>query len=200
MRVNISRLAVAGFVVAMAMNGASAGTVPGDSGLTNPGMNAGRGQVLDRLFGRLHREKSPEAAKRFTQAIWRAWSRSDSPSATVLLGQARRAIAARQYRIAIAILSTVIEQQPQFAEAWNKRATAYFLAGDFTRSISDIKKVLDLEPRHFGALAGLGLIYRRQGKYARALAIFKRAQAINPHLPEVKRAIKELSGKTGQDI
>ena len=87
-------------------------------------------EVLDSLFGKLHKEKSENRARRLAAAIWKIWGRSGSPTADLLLVQAERAMAAGQQRIAISILSTVIDQYPDFTEAWNKRATAYYIAND----------------------------------------------------------------------
>lgn len=157
-------------------------------------------EVLDSLFGKLHKEKSEKRAKLLASAIWKIWSRSGSPTADLLLGQAERAMAAGQQRIAISILSTVIEQYPQFTEAWNKRATAYFIANDYDKSLSDIKQVLDREPRHFGALSGMGMIYRHLGKNKKALTAFRRALAIHPQLKDARRAVKRLVGSIEQDI
>ena len=157
-------------------------------------------EVLDSLFGKLHNVKSSESATLLANAIWKIWSRSGSPTADMLLRQAERAMRAGQQRVAISILSTIIDQYPDFAEAWNKRATAYFLSYDYDRSIADIKEVLKREPRHFGALSGLGLIYQRLGKNKKALKAFRRALAIHPFLGEAGVAVKNLSGDTEQDI
>ena len=157
-------------------------------------------EVLDSLFGKLHHVKSPENAELLARAIWKIWSRSGSPTADLLLVQAERAMRAREQRIAVSILSTVIDQYPDFTEAWNKRATAYFIARDYDRSIADIKEVLEREPRHFGALAGLGLIYQQLGQNKKALSVFRRALAIHPHLKDARRAVKRLAGDVEQDI
>ena len=158
------------------------------------------GEVLDQLFGRLHLVKDPKRAEVLASAIWRVWSRSGSPSADILLVQAERAMKAGSAKTAISILSTIIDQNPDFAEAWNKRATAYFITRDFDRSIRDIKEVLKREPRHFGALSGLGLIYRELGQDKKALQAFRRALAIHPYLKDARKAIKRLSGKIEKDI
>ena len=81
---------------------------------------------------------------------------------------------------------------PELSEAWNKRATLYFMMGRYEESLADIDRVLDLEPRHFGALAGRGMIYRKQENYGAALEAFRRALAINPNMPGVKDAISEI--------
>lgn len=157
-------------------------------------------EALDRLFGLLHVEKSPRQANALAAIIWRIWSRSESPTATVLLRQGQRAMKAGQTRRALRIFTVLVRQHPNFAEGWNKRATAFFLANDLERSKADIAEVLAREPRHFGALSGLGLIYQRQGKHRKALAAYRRALSIHPHLPVAKRAVRILSKKLEQDI
>ncbi len=168
--------------------------------LTNSDKQKLSSEVLDSLFGKLHTEKSEKRAKRIARAIWKIWSRSGSPTADLLLVQAERAMAAGKQTIAISILSTVIEQYPEFTEAWNKRATAYYIANDFDRSLADIKEVLNREPRHFGALSGMGLIYQQLGKKKKALSAFRRALAIHPLLKDARAAVKRLVGKVEQDI
>lgn len=157
-------------------------------------------QALDRLFGLLHVEKDPRQARALAAIIWRIWSRSESPTATVLLRQGQRAMKAGQTDRALRILTVLVRQHPNFAEGWNKRATAFFLANQLERSKADIAEVLEREPRHFGALSGLGMIYQRQGKHRKALAAYRRALAIHPHLPLARRAVRILSKKLEQDI
>jgi len=157
-------------------------------------------EMLDRLFGQLHATDSQTSAKTIEQAIWRLWARSGSPTCDALLGQAEKAIAARETGVAIRILDTAIELQPEFAEAWNRRATAYFISGQYDKSLSDIDKVLALEPRHFGALSGLGSIRREQGDKRAALDAFRRALAVHPYLESAKGAVKQLEGELEQDI
>jgi len=158
------------------------------------------GEVLDSLLGKLHKEKSEKRAGRLAAAIWKIWGRSGSPTADLLLVQAERAMAAGRQRTAISILTTVIEQYPDFTEAWNKRATAYYITNDYDKSLADIRQVLDREPRHFGALSGMGLIYQQQGKKQKALSAFRRALAIHPLLKDARRAVKNLVGDIEQDI
>jgi len=157
-------------------------------------------EVLDSLFGKLHHVKSAKSATLLANAIWKIWSRSGSPTADMLLIQAERAMRAGEQRVAISILSTIIDQYPDFAEAWNKRATAYFLSFEYDKSLADIREVLKREPRHFGALSGLGLIYQRLGKKRQALKAFRRALAIHPFLGDARLAVKKLSGDVEQDI
>lgn len=156
---------------------------------------AERAAKLDRLFAELRKANSPDEAERSEQAIWRLWMASDSPTAEVLLVQGTRAMENKDYAASHAVFDRLVVAHPGYVEAWNKRATLYFLEGRFAESIADIEKVLDLEPRHFGALAGLGMIRRAQGDRAGALRAFKDALAVNPMMPGVIQAIEDLGGK-----
>jgi tetratricopeptide (TPR) repeat protein len=157
-------------------------------------------EILDRLFGQLHATDSEKSASTIEQAIWRIWSHSGSPTCDALIGQADKAIAARDLGIAIRILDTAVELKPDFAEALNRRATAYFLNRQFDKSLADIHRVLEIEPRHFGALSGLGAILREQGDKRGALEAYRRALAVNPFLESAKTAAKQLEGEVEQAI
>lgn len=158
-----------------------------------------REESLDVLFARLQQSTSETIARDVEQKIWTLWSQSDSPTADVLLGQAVAAMDAQDSASSFAILDRVIASYPSYAEAWNKRATLNFMVGKYKASLSDIEKVLDLEPRHFGALAGRGMIYNAQEEWGLALDAYRDALAVNPNMPSVKSAIKELE-KRLQDI
>jgi tetratricopeptide (TPR) repeat protein len=90
-------------------------------------------------------------------------------------------------------LDTLVALEPDFAEAWNKRATVYFYQGEYERSLADISRVLALEPRHFGALNGLGMIFERTGRKAEALEAFRNALAIHPQMPAIQQRVDMLS-------
>ena len=158
-----------------------------------------RDETLDRLFASLHRASNEQVAKATEDKIWELWSRSDSPTAEVLLGQALVAMGESENAASLEILDRIIAAYPTYAEAWNKRATVQFLIGNYYASLSDIEKVLELEPRHFGALAGRGMIYERQGKWSDALEAFREALIMNPNMTGVKNAIHELE-KRERDI
>jgi tetratricopeptide (TPR) repeat protein len=103
--------------------------------------------------------------------------------------------------VALKLLDAVIKLRPDYIEAWNRRATLYYLQNDYTHSMEDIRQVLIREPRHFGALAGLGLIMQETGDDKHALDAFRRALAINPHLEKIPDLVKALSEKVeGRDI
>ena len=154
-----------------------------------------RAEQLDRLFARLIKSDNPSDAQRMEQSIWNLWMTSDSPTADALLAQAMKASAAHETAAALSILDKVIDVHPGYAEAWNKRATVYFLIGRYNDSLTDIDKVLELEPRHFGALSGLGMIKRQQGDLAAARAAFEEALSYNPYLEGVKRALEEIESE-----
>ena len=149
-----------------------------------------RAEQLDILVAHL---RTPGiASEPVEQKIWALWAASDSPTAEVLLQQAARAIDGRAPAEALSILDRLVGAFPDYAEAWNKRATLYFMMKRDDQALQDIDKVLDLEPRHFGALAGRGVILQRQKKYSAAREAYERALAVNPTLEQVKDALKAL--------
>ena len=155
--------------------------------------------ALDRLFASLHKASDEQAAKAVEVKIWELWSRFDSPTAEVLLGQAVVAMGASENEASLEILDRIVASYPTYAEAWNKRATLHFALGNYEASLRDIDKVLDLEPRHFGALAGRGMIYQRQENWTAALNAYREALRMNPSMTGVKNAIQELS-KRERDV
>ncbi|MFW6077845.1 MAG: tetratricopeptide repeat protein [Hyphomicrobiales bacterium] len=157
-------------------------------------------EVLDGLLGQLRQAEDEAAAKAIEQRVWKAWMRSGSPTVDILVQQAEKAIAEDQHRVAISILSAAIDLEPEFPEVWNRRATAYFLNRQFKRSLADAERVLELEPRHFAALAGLGVLHQEMGNERAALQAFRRALAIHPFLSVAERAVKELELELEQDI
>lgn len=159
-----------------------------------------KSEMLDRLFGRLKSASNQEEASVIEQSIWQLWMKSDSATAELLLQQATKAMNARRYDKALDILDAVIASNPDYPEAWNKRATVNYLIGRLDRSLSDIDKVLEREPRHFGALAGLGMIRRDKGDQRGALEAFRHALAINPYMPKIREAVDDLQKQLEQGI
>jgi tetratricopeptide (TPR) repeat protein len=149
-----------------------------------------RAEQLDVLLAELHKAGPQSSA--VEEKIWALWGASDSPTAEVLLGQAKIAIWDGADEQALSILNRLIGANPDFAEAWNKRALLYFAMGKYDEALKDIDHTLDLEPRHFGALAGKGVILARQKKYAAARDAYEQALAINPNLEDVKTELKGL--------
>jgi tetratricopeptide (TPR) repeat protein len=168
--------------------------------LHNPDANADPAEVLDRLFAQLRQADDKDMAAVLENAIQAMWLRSGSPTADVLMKQAGEATEAKSYGPALAILDTVVELYPDFAEGWNRRATVHFLRGDYTSSLSDIEQVLALEPRHYGALSGLGAIEKERGNGRAALRALRRAKMINPNLDSIDDRIRELEQEYDQKI
>ena len=148
--------------------------------------------ALDGLFERLAVTTSDEEASNITREIWQRWTANDDPDVSQLMQIGIRALNYSTYRKALQSFDRVIEIAPEFAEGWNKRATLYYHIKEYRRSIDDIKKTLRLEPRHFGAWSGLGLVSIAQENYAGALAAFKKALSINPHISNIRRYVQKL--------
>jgi tetratricopeptide (TPR) repeat protein len=162
---------------------------------------ADRTKGLDFLFGALKAAPDDASAKHVEARIWAIWMHTPSDTAALLMARAKAAIDAQQVDVAMKLLDAVIKLRPDYTEAWNRRATLYYLQNDYTRSLADIQQVLAREPRHFGALAGLGMIMQDLGDDKRALEAFRKALAVNPHLEKVPELVKQLSEKVeGRDI
>jgi tetratricopeptide (TPR) repeat protein len=156
---------------------------------------------LERLFEALKLAPDEESAKFFENRIWAIWLNSPSDTANLLMGRVKTAIDAKEYDLAIKLLNAIIDIKPDFTEAWNRRASVYFTKKDFGRSMADIHEVLAREPRHFGALSGLGIILQELGDEKGALEAFRRALAIHPHLERLPELVKQLAEKLeGRDI
>jgi tetratricopeptide (TPR) repeat protein len=147
---------------------------------------------LGPLFARLKTTASVTEAEAIERRIWRIWGECADAAAGQLMREGVIAMAERRYPVALERFDQVVEEVPDFAEGWNKRATVYYLMGNYSASVLDIRRTLELEPRHFGALSGLGLIYDAIDDPAAALRSFEAAVAINPHLETAQERIKEL--------
>ena len=148
--------------------------------------------TLDRLFERLAAAKTPEEARGIANLIQRRWARSGSDTADLLMTRAQTAMKDKQTELAIELLDRVISLEPDWAEGWNQRANALFLAGDPIRSMFDIGEALKREPRHYGAMMGLGTILRQQGDDKRAMVVYRRALEVYPQLEAIKSAVESL--------
>ncbi len=147
---------------------------------------------LDELFSSLNEAATPETAADIEAEIWSIWHEIDDSSSARLLRQGSDAMAKRVFPIAIISFNRLIARSPDFAEAWNRRATLHYLMGNDAASIRDIEKTLALEPRHFGALSGLGLIMMRNRRPAVALRSFEAALEVHPHLPAARAHLEPL--------
>lgn len=155
---------------------------------------------LDRLFDRLDEPVLPEW-ETVEADIWREWSKSGSPTMDLLLRRGRDAMQSGDHQAAIEHLTALTDHAPDFAEGWNARATAYFNAGLFGPSLQDIRRTLQLNPRHFGAISGLAMIMEEIGYKEDALKAWRQVLAIHPHRPGVSEAIERLEKATsGTDL
>jgi tetratricopeptide (TPR) repeat protein len=159
---------------------------------------AAKNRQLDELFAKLKTAKEEEDGDAAVAEIWKLWLQSGKPELDELMEQASRLIGAGLPPLALPILDDIVARAPDWAEGWNKRATALYLAGEHDRSLADIDRVLALEPRHFGALAGIGLIRIAKGEFREALAAYRKALVINPFLKERFELIPALQKKVGE--
>ena len=147
---------------------------------------------LDALFARLARNDSPDWLS-VQNEIWAQWSQSGSPAMDLLLRRAENAMENGQFELALRFLDDLVRLAPDFAEGWNKRATVYFLLEEYGRSVADIERTLALEQRHFGALAGLGMILERLGDKQGAMRAYRRGLEVHPNLPGAAQGVERLS-------
>jgi tetratricopeptide (TPR) repeat protein len=160
-----------------------------------------RTRNLDFLFGALKLAPDDVTAKAIEERIWAVWTLSRSDTANLLMTRVKTAIEAKDIDLAITLLDSIIKVKPDYVEAWNRRATVYYMKKDYGRSLADIRQVLKREPRHFGALAGLGLILQDLGDNKQALEVYRRALALYPRMDRVPDLVKTLQEKVeGRDI
>ena len=156
---------------------------------------------LDFLFGALKLAPDDTTAKAIEERIWALWVVSRSDTANLLMTRVKTAIEAHEMDLAIELLNSIVKIKPDYIEAWNRRATLYYMKKDYGRSLADIREVLKREPRHFGALSGLGLIMQDIGDDKQALEVYRRALAVYPRLQRIPDVVKTLQEKVeGRDI
>jgi len=139
---------------------------------------------LDRLFMALKRAQSAGEAQAIANQIWRRWTKGPDAQAGETIRQIMAARRVRNLATALSLCNRLTQRLPGYAEGWNQKATVLFEMGRLDRSLETVEKVLKLEPRHFGALAGKGIILLRQGRVKLAQKAIRRAVEIHPYLPE----------------
>jgi tetratricopeptide (TPR) repeat protein len=160
-----------------------------------------RTQNLDFLFGALKASPDAETAKAIEERIWALWFVSGSDTTDLLMSRVKTAFEGKDLDLAIELLDQIVVLKPDYVEGWNRRATIYFLKKDYGRALDDIRQVLAREPRHFGALSGLGMIMHEFGEEKRALEIFRQALAVHPYIEKIPDLVKQLTEKVeGRDI
>jgi tetratricopeptide (TPR) repeat protein len=154
-----------------------------------------RARSIDFLFEALKAAPDEETAKLVENRIWALWLASGSDTADLLMSRVKEAAEQKDTDLAVRLLDAIIELKPDYAEAWNRRATMHFTKKDYGRALADIAQALAREPRHFGALTGLGMILQEMGEDKRALEAFRRALEIDPHLQKIPEFVKALTDK-----
>ncbi len=164
------------------------------AGLTLPatGMADQTSDVLDDLFDRLKANTNAFEAAAIEGLIWKVWIHRGIAEVDQNMTLGIVAMGEGDFKGSLSHFNWVVRRDPGFAEGWNKRATVYYLMGNFDASVADIRKTLTLEPRHFGALSGMGLIYDAIGNQAAAVAVWEKALEINPHMAGIRHRIEKF--------
>jgi tetratricopeptide (TPR) repeat protein len=156
---------------------------------------------LDKLFTRLKRESNEAAAEQTARQIWHLWFSSGSATVDLLMQWSTKAVKDRKYNVALDFLTEVVALDPDYAEGWNQLATLYYMRGNYAKAMADIDRTLHLEPRHFGALAGLAQIMEATGHKKRALEAYEKVLAIYPMMRSAQTKVEALTQElAGQPI
>jgi len=153
---------------------------------------------LAQLFTQLRATKDKAEAARLTRTIWAVWFEARNPAVRELVLRGQTHLRLRRIAVAAELFNHIVKIAPDYAEGWNRRATVRYLLGNYQGSLRDINRTLKLEPRHFGALSGRGLVLIKLGRHRAAIAAFKAALAINPHLDSARLNIRALRKKLGE--
>lgn len=166
-----------------------------------PPLAAVKRETLDTLYAKLARATDEDEAKGYAALIAAIWARSGSDTASLLMARADEAAAKNNYSTALAVLDQLIVLQPTWTEAWNKRASVRYRAGDLSGAMSDVEQTLKLDPKHFSALAGMAMILLRNGADKQALRAYRRDLTVYPLQPDLQKIVDALSLKVeGQGI
>jgi tetratricopeptide (TPR) repeat protein len=155
---------------------------------------------LGELFAQLGEDSSPVEAAPLEAQIWALWLETSDQAAASLLQTGLSAMRVGDHPAALQAFDRLVTIAPDFAEGWNKRATVHYLAGNFEQSLEDIATTISLEPHHFGALSGRGLVYLNLNDLGRALVSFEAALAVHPHMPGPRINAEAIRQILGQEI
>jgi len=147
---------------------------------------------LDALFVQLQEVPNAAQARAVELEIWSIWMQSGRERVDELMAQGARQMSAGRLDAALDTFDRVVERAPEFAEGWNKRATVHYLQDNLAQSVADIRRTLELEPRHFGALSGMGLILLKRGDRAGGLEAFEAVLRIHPHAAGIREEVERL--------
>lgn len=160
-----------------------------------------KNKLLHDLYDQLSRTAGADEAKIVTGAIERLWLRSGSDTIDLLMVRTAKMMQDQEHDIALDLLDSIIELAPEYPEAWARRAAVLFAKKDFRQSLESLRHALALDPSHYKAIEGLGLIMQELGDKEAALKAFRRVLKIHPHLDDAVQAVKELSREVeGQGI
>jgi tetratricopeptide (TPR) repeat protein len=160
-----------------------------------------RSRNLDFLFGALKAAPDDATAKAIEERIWTVWAASRSDTTNLLMTRVKTAVEAKDLDLAVKLLDSIVKIKPDYVEGWNRRATIFYMRKDYGRALNDIREVLKREPRHFGALAGFGLILQDIGDDKQALEVYRRALSVYPRMERIPDLVKTLQEKVeGRDI
>ncbi|WP_442583641.1 hypothetical protein ACSBOB_05180 [Mesorhizobium sp. ASY16-5R] len=185
---------VAGVVLLCAAPGIAADAAPPPSD-EKPAAIAPKTRVerLDELFTNLKRERNEKAAERIAARIWEEWNRSDSAIVDLMMQWSQQAAEKKKFDVALDFLDQVVTLSPDYAEGWNRRATVHYMMHNYGKSMADIERTLELEPRHFGALSGLAQIMKETERKQLALDAYQRVLDIYPMMRNAQNEVATLS-------
>jgi len=191
------RISAALLVLASLLSGGAVSLAAAEEPLSpaaaNPSATRDDAATLDKLFAELKRQRNDKAAERIAGRIWTEWFKSGSATVDLLMKWAGDAIDKKKYDAALDFLDQVTVLAPNYAEGWNRRATVHYLTKNYAKSMADIEKTLELEPRHFGALSGMAAILKDSGRKQLALDAYQRVLAIYPMMRNAQNEVATLS-------
>jgi tetratricopeptide (TPR) repeat protein len=157
-------------------------------------------EELPSLFDQLLNETNAQSSQFIEGQIWQHWLDAPDRNSATLMFQISNAMAARRFDIALPLCNQLVDSSPDFAEGWNKRATVHYLMGNNANSVADIRETIRLEPRHFGAISGLGMIFLREKNFPAAIKAFEQVLEITPASINAKRSIESVRKAMGREI
>lgn len=157
-------------------------------------------EALPELFDRLAQASTSAESRQVEAQIWQLWLTAPDSNSDYLMSQISQALDGGELDLALHLSNQLVDSAPAYAEAWNKRATIHYLMGANSASVSDIRETLALEPRHFGAISGLGLIFLREQNLQAALEAFEQVLSISPASENALRSVERVRSELGREI
>ncbi len=195
MTVRLTALVAGALVAAAALLPGAASAQPESKNEAPAAPQPDRTHNLDFLLGALKVAPDDSSAKAIEERIWALWLSSGGDTANLLMSRVKTAVEAEDLDLALRLLDAMVEIRPQYLEAWDRRATVFYMKKDYASALADLRQVLRREPRHFGALSMLGSIMQELGDDKEALAAYRAALAVHPHLKDIPDKVKALADK-----